>query len=62
MFICDSCDPSHTSTIFTRNHKRCEKDGVEGRGGRRRLEEEGRGGDGSGIGEFEEERMFKTPI
>ena len=41
MFICDSCDPSHTSSIFTRNHKRCERDGVEGRGGRRRLEEEG---------------------
>ena len=40
MFICDSCDPSHTSSIFTRNHKRCERDGVEG-GGRRRLEEEG---------------------
>ena len=41
MLICDSCDPSHTSSIFTRNHKRCERDGVEGRGGRRRLEEEG---------------------
>ena len=41
MFICDSCDPSHTSTIFTRNHKRSERDGVEGGGGRRRLEEEG---------------------
>ena len=42
MFICDSCDPSHTSNIFTRNHKRSERDGVEGRGGRRRrLEEEG---------------------
>ena len=41
MFICDSCDLSHTSSIFTRNHKRCERDGVEGRGGRRRLEEEG---------------------
>ena len=22
MFICDSCDPSHTSSIFSRNHKR----------------------------------------
>ena len=22
MFICDSCDPSHTSTIFTQHHKR----------------------------------------
>ena len=22
MFICDSCDPSHTSTLFSRNHKR----------------------------------------
>ena len=62
MFICDSCDPSHTSSIFTRNHKRCERDGVEGRGGRRRLEEEGGGGGSDGIGEFEEERMFKTPI
>ena len=41
MFICDSCDPSHTSTIFSRNHKRCERDGVEGGGRRRRLEEEG---------------------
>ena len=41
MFICDSCDPSHTSSIFTQNHKRCERDGVEGRGGRKRLEEEG---------------------
>ena len=61
MFICDSCDPSHTSTIFSRNHNRSERDGVEGGGRRRRLEEEG-GGDGSGIGEFEEERMFKTPI
>ena len=42
MFICDSCDPSHTSTIFTRNHKRSERDGVEGGGRRRRrrLEEE----------------------
>ena len=40
MFICDSCDLSHTSSIFSRNHKRCERDGVEG-GGRRRLEEEG---------------------
>ena len=41
MFICDSCDSSHSS-IFTRNHKRSERDGVEGRGGRRRrLEEEG---------------------
>ena len=40
MFICDSCDPSHTSSIFSRNHKRSERDGVEGRGGRRRLEEE----------------------
>ena len=42
MFICDSCDPSHTSSLFTQNHKRSERDGVEGRGGRRRrLEEEG---------------------
>ena len=41
MFICDSCDPSHTSSIFSRNHKRCERDGVEGGGRRRRLEEEG---------------------
>ena len=41
MFICDSCDPSHTSSIFTRNHKRSERDGVEGGGRRRRLEEEG---------------------
>ena len=41
MFICDSCDPSHTSSIFSRNHKRSERDGVEGGGGRRRLEEEG---------------------
>ena len=41
MFICDSCDPSHTSTIFTQNHKRSERDGVEGGGRRRRLEEEG---------------------
>ena len=40
MFICGSCDPSHTSSIFSRNHKRSERDGVEG-GGRRRLEEEG---------------------
>ena len=30
----------HTSTLFTRNHKRSERDGVEGGGGRRRLEEE----------------------
>ena len=41
MFICDSCDPSHTSTIFSRNHKRSERDGVGGGGRRRRLEEEG---------------------
>ena len=41
VFICDSCDPSHTSNVFTRNHKRSERDGVEGGGGRRRLEEEG---------------------
>ena len=40
VFICDSCDLSHSSSIFTQNHKRCERDGVEG-GGRRRLEEEG---------------------
>ena len=40
VFICDSCDLSHSSSIFTRNHKRCERDGVEGGGGRRRLEEE----------------------
>ena len=39
MFICDSCDPSHTSNIFTRNHKRSERDGVDGDGRRRRLEE-----------------------
>ena len=32
---------SHSSSIFTRNHKRSERDGVEGGGGRRRLEEEG---------------------
>ena len=38
MFICDSCDSSHSSSIFSQNHKRCERDGVEG-GGRRRLEE-----------------------
>ena len=25
MFICDSCDPSHTSTIFTQHHKRSAK-------------------------------------
>ena len=25
MFICDSCDPSHTSTIFTQHHKRLPK-------------------------------------
>ena len=37
MFICDSCDPSHTSNIFTRNHKRSERAGVAGDG--RRLEE-----------------------
>ena len=41
MFICDFCDPSHTSTIFSRNHKRSERGGVEGGGRRRRLEEEG---------------------
>ena len=41
MFVCDSCDSSHSSTIFTRNHKRSERDGgVEGGGGRRRLEGE----------------------
>ena len=40
VFICDSCDSSHSSSIFTQNHKRPERDGVEG-GGRRRLEEEG---------------------
>ena len=40
MFICDSCDLSHSSSIFSRNHKRSERDGVEG-GGKRRLDEEG---------------------
>ena len=43
MFICDSCDPSHTSTLFSQNHKRSERDGVEGGGRRRRLEEEEEG-------------------
>ena len=33
MFICDSCDPSHSSSIFTRNHKRSERDGVDGERG-----------------------------
>ena len=33
VFICDSCDLSHSSSIFTRNHKRSERNG--------RLEEEG---------------------
>ena len=45
VFICDSCDPSHSSSIFSRNHKRSQQQNVpcgeqsdEG-GGRRRLEE-----------------------
>ena len=42
VFICDSCDhSSHSSSIFSRNHRRSERKGVEGGGGRRRLEEEG---------------------
>ena len=60
MFICDSCDPSHTSTVFSRNHKRSERDGVEGRGGRRRLEEEG-GVVGVGLENLKKRECSKHP-
>ena len=50
VFICDSCDLSHSSSIFTRNHKRSQQQNItcgeqsdEGGGRRRRLEEEGVG-------------------
>ena len=60
MFICDSCDPSHTSTIFSQNHKRSERDGVEGGGRRRRLEEEG-GVVGVGLENLKKRECSKHP-
>ena len=60
MFICDSCDPSHTSTIFTQNHKRSERDGVEGGGRRKRLEEEG-GVVGVGLENLKKRECSKHP-
>ena len=60
MFICDSCDPSHTSTLFTRNHKRSERDGVDGGGRRRRLEEEGVGV-GVGLENLKKRECSKHP-
>ena len=61
MFICDSCDPSHTSSIFTRNHKRCERDGVEGGGRRRRRLEEEEGVVGVGLEKLKKRECSKHP-
>ena len=61
MFICDSCDPSHSSSIFSRNHKRCERDGVEGRGGRRRSEEKGGMVMGVGLENLKKRECSKHP-
>ena len=61
VFICDSCDhSSHTSSIFSRNHKRSERDGVDG-GGRRRLEEEGGGVVGIGLENLKKRECSKHP-